>query len=169
MVNPLAPVVGAAADATDHHYFDRVVSTASSDLIVAAEPGQYGPFNLISPPANVLRSVVHRIAVVGIPECYFHTRFYWTLLISTGSAQEFIADTLEGYEDGPGVATPTQIPGVRFAPFGYLDAPMPVNILVKQGSTLQLVIYGGDPTINRDAPNAVVRLQGVDEFSRGLS
>jgi hypothetical protein len=148
----------------DRHYFDRVIPVTASTLFNAVFPGQYGPFDLFAPPENVVRSIVRRVAVVGSPSMYFRTRFYWTLVISTGSVQEFLVDTVQIQTQG---LEPAQVaPGIRYTPFGWLDEPQTVDILVKQGSRLQLIIYGGDPVFNADNPNCIVRLQGLNEFGR---
>jgi len=148
----------------DRHYFDRVVSITNDTLTNVVFPGEYGPFPILAPPENVVRSIVHRLAVVGSPSAYFRSRFYWTLSVAAGAVQEFVVDTLTG--QGNAVKDSSVAPGVRWTPAGSLDDPQHVNILVKQGSQLQISFFGGDPQFNADTPNVMIRLQGVQEFGR---
>lgn len=148
----------------DRHFFDRVISITNDTTALSVAPGQYGPFPIWSPPANVSRSIIQRMAVVGIPSAYFRSRFYWALGISNGPVQEFIVDTLTGQFNT--ITQTAVVAGVQYAPHGYLDDLEPVNILVKQGAQLQISFFGGDPAVNADTPNAVVRLYGVNEFGK---
>lgn len=161
--NAMLPDSGADT-VVDRHYFDRVVSITNDNIVNLKFPGQYGPFPLLAPPENVVRSIVRRLAVVGSPSAYFRSRFYWALGISAGSVQEFVVDTLTG--EGNANVQSSVAPGMRWVPFGSLDDPQDVQILVKQGAQLQITIYGGDFNFNADTPNVLIRLKGLHEFGR---
>jgi hypothetical protein len=148
----------------DRHYFDRVVSITNSTVVTAKFPGTYGQFPILAPPENVSRSIVTALAVCGSPSAYFRTRFYWIVGLSEGSAQEFAADALSG--QGNAVVNPAVLPGLKWVPYGSLDEPQEVRILVKQGAQLQITIYGGNAALNTDTPNVMIRLRGLHEFER---